>query len=78
MGKRALLYMNKNQMILCRSRAERKFLKIWRLYNVGNGLYRVFTPVKRALSFQQMRMLIQEIHFPSLINSPEKRHFIQF
>ena len=43
--KRALLYMIKIKR-LCRSRAERKFLKIWSLYNVGNGLYRVFTTAK--------------------------------
>ena len=48
----SLLYNNdQNQMILCRSRAERNFLKIWSPYNIGNGLYRVFTPAKRALSF---------------------------
>ena len=33
------------------------------LYNVGNGLYRVFTTAKRALSFQQKRAFIQEILF---------------
>jgi hypothetical protein len=36
-------------------------LKRCSLYNVGNGLYRVFTGAKRALSFQQKRAFIQEI-----------------
>ena len=54
---------DQNQTILCRSRAERKFLKRWSLCNVGSGLYRVFTIEKRALSFQQKRAFIQEIHF---------------
>jgi hypothetical protein len=27
------------------------FLKIWSPYNVGNGLYRVFTIAKREISF---------------------------
>jgi hypothetical protein len=48
--KGALLYTDQHQTILCRSRAERKFLKIWSPYDVGNGLYRVFTSAKRALS----------------------------
>jgi hypothetical protein len=61
--KGALLYMKKIQTILCRSRAERNFLKIWSLYDVGNGLYRVFTAAKKALSFQQKRAFIQEILF---------------
>jgi hypothetical protein len=38
-------------------------LRIWNLYNVGNGLYRVFTTAKRALSFQKKRAFIQEILF---------------
>ena len=38
-----------------------KILKKRNLYNVGNGLYRVFTRAKRALSFQQKRAFIQEI-----------------
>ena len=37
------------------------FLKIWNLYNVGNGFYRVFTTAKRVLSFQQKRAFIHEI-----------------
>ena len=32
-------------------------------YNVGNGLYRVFTTAKRAHSFQLKRAIIQEILF---------------
>jgi hypothetical protein len=47
--------------------SEIKFLKIWSLYyyNVGNGLHRVFTTARRALSFQQYKMaFIQEILFP--------------
>jgi hypothetical protein len=43
------------------------FMKIWSLYNVGNGLYRVFTTAKRALSFQQKRVFIQEIPFSFFI-----------
>jgi hypothetical protein len=39
------------------------FENIWSLYNRGNGLYRVLTTAKRALSFQQRRAFIQEIHF---------------
>jgi hypothetical protein len=57
------LYMTKIQTILRRSQAERNFLKIWSLYNVGNNLYRVFATAKRALSFQQKRAFIQEILF---------------
>ena len=33
------------------------------IYNVGNGLYRVFTTAKRAFSFQKKRAFIQEILF---------------
>jgi hypothetical protein len=44
--------------------SEIKFLKICSLYNVGNGLHRVFTTAKRALSFQQKMAFIQEILFP--------------
>ena len=62
-GEGALALYDQNQTILCRSQAERKFLKIWNLYNVGNGLYRVFTTANRALSFQQKRAFIQEILF---------------
>jgi hypothetical protein len=54
---------DQNQTILCRSRVERTFLKIWSLYNVGNGLYSVFTTAKMALSFQQKRAFIQKILF---------------
>jgi hypothetical protein len=45
---------DQNQTILCR---------LCSLYNAGNGLYRVFTTTKRALSFQQKRVFIQEILF---------------
>jgi hypothetical protein len=61
--KRGTFVYDQNQRILWRSRAERKFLKIWSLYNVGNGLYRVFTTAKRAFSFQNKRAFIQEILF---------------
>jgi hypothetical protein len=61
--KRGTFVYDQKQTILCRSRAERKFLKTWSLYNVGNGLYRVFTIAKRALSFQQKRAFIEEILF---------------
>ena len=63
LAKRGTFVYDQNQTILCRSQAERNFLKIWNLYNVGNGLYRVFTTAKRALSFQQRRAFIQEILF---------------
>ena len=63
LAKRGTFVYDQNQTILCRSQAERKFLKIWNLYNVGNGLYRIFTTAKRALSFQQKRAFIQEILF---------------
>jgi hypothetical protein len=43
LAKRGTFVYDQNQTILCRSQAERNFLKIWSLYNVGNGLYRVFT-----------------------------------
>jgi hypothetical protein len=59
LAKRGTFVYDQNQTILCRSRAERKFLKIWSLYDVGNGLYRVFTAAKKALSFQQKRAFIQ-------------------
>jgi hypothetical protein len=44
-------------------------MKVWLrhcLYNVGNGLYRVFTTAKKAFSFQKKRAFIQEILFRSL------------
>ena len=63
LAKRGTFVYDQNQTILCRSQAERKFLKTRNLYNVGNGLYRVFTTAKRALSFQQKRAFIQEILF---------------
>ena len=63
LAKRGTFVYDQNQTILCRSQAERKFLKIWNLYNVGNGLYRVFTTAKRALSFQKKRAFIPEILF---------------
>ena len=63
MAKKGTFVYVQNQTILCRSRAERKFLKIRSLHNVGNGLYRVFPIAKRALSFQQQRAIIQEILF---------------
>ena len=37
LAKRGTFVYDQNQTILCRSRAERKCLKIWSLYNVGNG-----------------------------------------
>ena len=60
--KRGTFVSDQDQTIRC-LRAERKCLKIWSLYSVGNGLYRVFTTAKRALSFQQKRVFIQEILF---------------
>jgi hypothetical protein len=63
LAKRITFVYDQNQTILCRSQTERKFLKIYNLHNVGNGLYRVFTNAKRALSFLQKRAFIQEILF---------------
>jgi hypothetical protein len=51
LAKGGTLVYDQNQTILCRSRAERKFLKIWSLYDVGNGLYRVFTAAKKGTFF---------------------------
>jgi hypothetical protein len=65
LAKRGTFVYDQNEAISFRSRAERKFLKIWSLYNVGNGLYRVFTTANRALSFQQKRAFIQEILYSS-------------
>jgi hypothetical protein len=81
LAKRGTFVYDQNQTILCRSGAERKFLKIWSLYDVGNGLYRVFTAAEKALSFQQKRAFIQEILFFVLYLghfSPEKGHFFHF
>jgi hypothetical protein len=74
-------YSLKAEAILCCSRAERKFLKICSLYNVENGLYRVFTTAKRALSFQQKRAFIQEILFSFFkwdTLAQKKGHFFTF
>ena len=80
-GQKGTFVYDQSQTILCRSQAEGKFLKIWNLYNVGNGLYRVFTTAKRALSFQQKRAFIQEILF-SLCKwgtlAPQKGTFFTF
>jgi hypothetical protein len=57
-----------NQTILCRSRAEREFLKIWSLYSF-------------ALSFQQRRAFIQEILFSFFkwgTLAQKKGHFFHF
>ena len=81
LAKRGTFVYDQNQTILCRSQAERKFLKIWNLYNVGNGLYRVFTTAKRALSFQQKRAFNQEILFSCCKWStlaPQKGTFFTF
>jgi hypothetical protein len=66
LAERGTFVYDQNQTTLCRSRPERKFLKIWSLYNVGNDLYRVLTTAKRALSFQQKRAFIQENFLCSL------------
>ena len=81
LAKRGTFVYDQNQTILCRSQAERKFLKIWSLYNVENGLYRVFTTAKRALSFQQKRAFIQETLFSFCkwgTLAPKKRTFFTF
>jgi hypothetical protein len=53
LAKRGTFVYDQNQTILCRSRAERKYLKIWSLYNVGNGLsdFGVFTTSKKLVYF---------------------------
>ena len=73
--KRGTFVYDQNQTILSRSRAERKFLKIWSLYNVGNGLYRVFTTAKRAVLSRKRGRLFKKYFFCSLMGhlSPEKR-----
>jgi hypothetical protein len=56
-------------------------LKIWSLYNVGNGLYRVFTTAKRAFSFQKKWAFIQEILFSFFkwgISAQKKGTFFTF
>jgi hypothetical protein len=64
--KRGTFVYDQNQTILSRSRAERKFLKIWSLYNVGNGLYSVFTTAKRAVLSRKRRRLFKKYFFRSL------------
>ena len=64
--KRGTFVYDQNQTILSRSRAERKFLKIWSLYNVGNGLYRVFTTAKRAVLSRKRGRLFKKYFFRSL------------
>jgi hypothetical protein len=82
LAKRGTFVYDQNRTILFRTlfferfyKTERKFLKIWSLYDVNlrlpqerliagyydveNGLYRVFTTAKRALSFQQKKVFIQ-------------------
>jgi hypothetical protein len=79
--KRGTFVYDHKQTILCRSRAERKFLKTWSLYNVGNGLYRVFTIAKRELSFLQKRAFIEEILFSFFkwgTLAQKKGHFFHF
>jgi hypothetical protein len=68
---------DQNQTILWRSRAERKILKICSLYNVGNGLYRVFTTAKRAFSFQKRGRLFKKYFFRSQ-TAQKKGHFFHF
>jgi hypothetical protein len=51
--KGALLYMIKIERFYVVHEPNKIFLKIWNLYNVENGLYRVFTTAKKALPFQQ-------------------------
>jgi hypothetical protein len=66
LAKRGTFLHDQNETILCRLRAERKFLKIWSLYTSEMALYycnALFTTAKRALSFQQNRAFIQEILF---------------
>jgi hypothetical protein len=62
LAKRGTFVYDQNQTILCRSQAERNFLKIWNLYNVGNGLYRVFTTAKMELSFQQKKYFFRSVN----------------
>ena len=67
LAKRGTFVYDQNQTILCRSRAERKILKMWNLYNVGNGLYGVFTTAKRALILSSKRgRLFKKYFFRSL------------
>ena len=56
--KGALLYMTKIKRFHVVHEPNENFLKYGVSYNVGNGLYWVFTATKRALSFQQKRTFI--------------------
>jgi hypothetical protein len=49
--KGALLYMIKIERFYVVHEPNKKFLKIWSLYNVENGLYRVFTTAKKGTFF---------------------------
>ena len=71
---------DQNQTILSRSRAERNFLKIWSLYNVGNGLYRVFTTAKRAVLSRKRGRLFKKYFFRSLNGAfkPRKKALFHF
>jgi hypothetical protein len=54
LSKRGTFVYDQNQTILCRSRAERNLLKIWSLYDVGNGLQKGhFLSSKRGRSFKK-------------------------
>jgi hypothetical protein len=74
LAKRGTFGYDKNQTILCRSRAERKCLKISSLYNVGNGLYRVFILQQKG-NFLSSKRGLRKYFFRSLDGalSPEKR-----
>jgi hypothetical protein len=81
LAKRGTFVYDQNRMILCRSGAGRKCLKIWSLYDVGNSLYRVFTTAKRALSFQQKRAFTSRILFSFFkwgTSAQKKGHFFHF
>jgi hypothetical protein len=63
LAKKGTFVYDQNQTILCRSQAERKFLS---LYNIGNGLYRIFTTANRALYFQKKGRSFKKYFFRSL------------
>ena len=63
LAQRGTFVYDPNQTILCRSRAERKCLKIWSLYITSEMALQSLYYSKRALSFLQKRAFIQEILF---------------
>jgi hypothetical protein len=64
--KRGTFVYDQNQTILWCSRAERKFFKIWSLYNVGNGLYESLLLRKGHFLSRKRGRLFKKYFFRSL------------